>query len=636
VSGIIVDDAIIITENVQRHLESGKSRAQAALDGTVEVFGSVFSATLTTAAAFAPLLMLTGTVGQVMAIVPTVVIFSLAASLLEAFFILPGHLAHYASQGSKARENVATRWLKVIYRPVLHAITNKYGRYITAVGVVAIMVGVGALATTMRQTLQIDGNPYFVMVNIDLPPSVDAQQTRLALARVERLVHDEASDLVVWHYATTGRQRSPDSFPVVGQQYGQLKIGFHNRSDVFDRVPGFLDSLRQHLNDDPSVVDFSLQMLRGGPPSGRDIDVWVRSRDLEELDPFVDVLAAHLRQRPGVLDVRVSAGRGADAVKIDVDPEVARRYGLTEGDIAVAARASIAGLPSIEISDRERNTPVRVRWAGSTALGLDQVGDLPVVTSQFTMRLRDVASIHRVREPQRIDRVDRQRAVRISATVDPDVSTPEREQAAFDIVYADEKAHYPSVDIFVGGALADSQESFSQLPGAALVAGLLIFVVLAIQFRSYVQPLIILSAVPLGMAGVVLGLFSVGMDLSFIALIGAVGLIGIVVNDSLVLVDFINRARRDGMSARDAAIQGGLLRLRPILVTTVTTVGGLAPLGLGIMGREPLLAPMAASIGFGLAFATALTLIAIPVIYLIIDDLSSVFRWRGATAMAKE
>ena len=172
--------------------------------------------------------------------------------------------------------------------------------------------------------------------------------------------------------------------------------------------------------------------------------------------------------------------------------------------------------------------------------------------------------------------------------------------------------------------MANSKDSFAALPAIFTMAILLIFGVLAVQFRSYMQPLIILSAIPLGAAGVVLGLFSVGMDLSFIAMIGAIGLVGIVVNDSLVLIDFINQLRREGTPLLDAVIQGTLLRLRPIFITSITTVLGLAPLGLGIAGEEPLLAPMAIAISFGLAFATILALFIVPTAYLIVEDIRQV------------
>ena len=181
---------------------------------------------------------------------------------------------------------------------------------------------------------------------------------------------------------------------------------------------------------------------------------------------------------------------------------------------------------------------------------------------------------------------------------------------------------HPGANLFFGGALADSSESFAQLLPAGLIALVLVYLVLAVQFRSYLQPFIILfTSVPFGFVGVFFGLFLAGMDLSFIALIGAVALVGIVVNDSLVLVDFINQGRRAGLPVRQAVWEGAMMRVRPILITTVTTVLGLAPLGVGLMGNDPLLAPMAIAISFGLAFATAPTLVGVPIVYLVADDI---------------
>jgi multidrug efflux pump subunit AcrB len=625
VTGIIVDDAVVIVENVQRHLERGKDRVQAAIDGTMEVLPAVTASTITTCLAFGPLLLLEGTVGRVMSIIPQVVIFSLLASLLEAFIILPGHLSHYAEERVSG-ENALTRWLKGAYRPVLDLVTRPVARYGALVMLTLGFMLTMSLTLVMRTSLQAPGKPYFAFVNVDLPRSTAVEETRAALADLERFVLEEGPG-TLWINANSGRQLDPSDFPTDGARFGQLKIGFPDA--VFSEVDPFLARLRTRLEADPRFVDHAIETVQGGPPAGRDIDVKVRSRSPDAVGPVAAAITAHLESRPGVRDVRNEAGEGTEEFRVDVDRACAARFGLREAQVAFAARAALDGTPAIELPLDERTTEVRVGLAWPQGEpDLEGLRDVPLRTqSGDVIRLRQVADVVRGRSVARISRVDGQRAVRVSALVDPDQTTPEREQLSLEAAFAEAQAEYPDADLFVGGALGDSNESFAKLPLVFMLAVIGIYGVLAVQFRSYLQPLIIVSAVPLGIAGAVLGLFLFGMDLSLIAMIGAVGLSGIVVNDSLVLVDFVNARRREGATAIEAVRDAALTRLRPILITTTTTVLGLGPLAFGLAGSDPLLAPMAVTISFGLAFATALTLVAIPVLYLVVEDVARVGGW---------
>ena len=625
VTGIIVDDAVVIVENVQRHLELGKDRARAAIDGTLEVFPAVTASTITTCLAFGPLLLLEGTVGRVMAIIPQVVIFSLLASLIEAFVILPGHLSHYAQEHASG-ENRLTGWLKGAYRPVLDLVSRPVARYV-ALGALALgFMLTMSLTLVMRTALQSPGKPYFAFVNVDLPRSTDVEETRAALADLERFALEEGPGLLYIN-ANSGRQIDPSDFPTDGARFGQLKLGFPD--EVFSEVDDFLERMRQRIEGDPRFVDHSIETVQGGPPAGRDIDVKVRSRNPDVVVPVAELLTAHLESRPGVRDVRNEAGEGTEEFRVVVDSGRAARFGLREAQIALAARAALDGNPATELPLDERTTEVRVglAWPGGRP-DLEGLGDVPLRTpGGDVIRLRQVATITRDRSVARISRVDGQRAVRVSALVDPEQTTPEEEQTSLEAAFEAAREDYPEAGLFVGGVLANSNESFAKLPLIFLLAVIGIYGVLAVQFRSYLQPLIIVSAVPLGLAGAVLGLFLFGMDLSLIAMVGAVGLSGIVVNDSLVLVDFVNVRRREGMDVIGAVRDAALTRLRPILITTTTTVLGLGPLAFGLAGSDPLLAPMAVSIAFGLAFATALTLVAIPVLYLVIEDVSRAGSW---------
>ncbi len=627
VTGIIVDDAVVIVENVQRHLEMGKSRVDAAIDGTSEVAVAVFSATLTTCLAFAPLLMLEGTVGRVMRIIPLVVIATLTASLIEAFIVLPGHLGHYAREHQQQVENLPTRLLKRAYTPILAWVVTPGRRLITVGGLVVVIGLGGVLGATMKRSLTTAGNPVFVLINIDLPPSSTPGQVRKVLRDLERVAAEQASDLAIYVSGRIGEQVSPQGFPLWGSRYGQLKIGFHKDDEVLARVPAFLDVVRQELRNHPEVVSFGMQTLTGGPPSGKPIDVRVRVAVLDELGLAVDDVVAHLESRPGVFDVRTEAEQGTETWRVDVDGTLAARFGLREGEVALAARDAVEGALAFEMPVRERATEIRVVTGEPGSL--QELGDLALLRgAERPVRLREVGELVRTRDMERLQRVDGQRSVRIIAELDDDITSSEEERLALDAHFEESESRFPTASLFYGGEIADAAESFAQLPAAAMLAILLIYAVLAVQFGSYLQPFIILAVVPLGVVGAITGLFLLQMDLSLIAMIGSVGLIGIVVNDSLVLVDFVNLELSQGKPVQQAVVDASITRLRPILITTVTTVFGLMPLALGIAGSEPLLAPMAVAISFGLTFATALTLVAVPVLFLIVHDLGlALERW---------
>jgi len=615
VTGIVVDDAIVIVENVQRHLEKGKSRVQATLDGVAQVAGAVFSATLTTCLAFAPLMMLTGGVGTVMTIVPKVVILSLIASLFEAFIILPGHLAHHAREVRRG-DNRLTATLKRWYEPLVRYATAPQRRLVALFSIFLLVGCLLGLAGFMRLSLNSTGNPTFVIAQVDLPPTAHPDETLEVVRKLERAAAEVGGHDVLYMEGRVGEQRAPRDYPVWGDRFGQVKIGFRNEPDVHDRVPNILAAVRATAQDDPRVQRFGFKQNEGGPPTGRAIDVRVRGRDEAEVAEIATWLEEFLRARDGVVDLRSEVSGAEDTYIVKADTAAAAAFGLRQREISGAVRAAHDGLLGGELQVGQRTSDMLVSTTGGVAGGMASVFDTPVGGA----RLRQIAEVERRREPGRTQRVDGMRAIRVSAEVDERVTTAENEAAALEAAYAAEWSE-SDVSLFYGGRIQDARDSFSQLPGALSIALLLIYTVLAVQFRNYLQPFIILSAVPLGMAGAIGGLFLLGMDLSFIAMIGSVGLAGIVVNDSLVLVEFINLARADGRTARQAVIDASIARLRPILITTATTVLGLLPLALGIAGAEPLLAPMAVAITFGLTVATTLTLVLVPVLYLALDDL---------------
>jgi multidrug efflux pump subunit AcrB len=625
-TGIIVDDAIVVIENAQRHMEMGKSRVRAAIEGSKEVVIPVIAAVATTVFAFLPLTMVGGTAGRVMKILPLAVIFCLLGSLLESIILLPGHLAHYASTdaagGRTAR--LAAR-MKAMYRPILRFCVRR--RWLVGALTFAAFLGTLVIATKMQFQFTAPGKPTEMQVSFKLPAGVDRAATQAQGEAIRQLVlaeleQDAEGGLVRTSKLRVGSVRDPRTQVLeTGANTGLIRFEFELEDELIERFPAMVEALERWLATNPDLAAYKVILPQAGPPSGAAFSARLRGRDVAQIDLAVAELQAYLRTLDGVREVDDDRGIGKETFRVRVDPELAALYGLAELDVANAVRAAIDGLVATEVSIDEHRVEIVVRMAGADRLDRQGLAGLSVTAPDGrVVRLDQVAELERTRELGSVRRRDGLRTVSVNAEVEAETITAleltAMVQAHWDAQLA---ARYPDLDIQFGGDTEEIRESFADLPGAFLLALLLVYLCLALQFRSYVQPLIIMVAVPFGVMGAVLGLFGMGYDLSLFALFGVVALAGIVVNDSLVMVDFINTRLREGADLHTAAIDGALERLRPILSTTITTVAGLAPLGLGIGGKDEILAPMAISISAGLGISTALVLIVVPGVYVIIE-----------------
>ncbi len=627
-TGIVVDDAIVVIENTQRHLEMGKSRIQAAVDGAKEVLLPVSVAVATTCFAFLPLTMVGGTMGRAMKILPLAVMFCLIGSLLEAIFILPGHLAHFASKdAADGRTARLVERMKAIYRPVLNL--SLRWRWLVALLVLLGFAGTIGLATRMPFQYTAPGKPSELSVSYKLPAGLAREATFEEGEAIRKLVFEELGvseagpeSLVLASKLRVGSVRDPRTQLLEsGANVGILRFEFALEDELIDAYPGMIEALDEYLASNPDLAAYSVIEVQAGPPAGPAITARVRGREPGQIDAAVRELKAHLRTIDGVINVDDDSGIGKETYSVDVDQDLAALYGLNELEIANAVRSAIDGLVAAEVSIDEQRVEIVVRTAGAQMLDRSGIGSLTVTASDGrVVRLDQVARLRRTREVGSIRRRDGQRTVAVTADVEQSVITAldasKQIQAYFDEHIA---WRYPELEIQFGGDTEEINESLADLPGAFLLAIGLIYIALALQFSSYVQPLIILCAVPFGVMGAILGLFGMGYDLSLFALFGVVALAGIVVNDSLVMVDFINKRRVEGLEVYDAALDGALERLRPIISTTLTTCFGLGPLAIGLGGKDEILAPMAISIAAGLGISTALVLLVVPAVYVMIE-----------------
>ncbi|MCB9634128.1 MAG: efflux RND transporter permease subunit [Sandaracinus sp.] len=628
--GVVVDDAIIIIENVYRHMEEGTPRVRAAIEGTAEVFWPVVASTATTCAAFLPMLMMVGVLGEFFSIIPKVVVAALCASLVEAFVVLPSHLSDFGQvkrrkQSTSARPT--TRWERIgqrtsaLYERVLRVCLR--WRWGVALAAYALAGGlVAAAVATKDVVLFTDGDTEMFDVRVKLPTDAAADATDSVLHTIEqRLLALDSPDVeaVVAVRGVTRTDMGADYGDHVGMVTVYLKP-MEERSRV-GAGRELLARASRLFDDVVGPVSLEVMDFKPGPPRGAPVAVRLRGDDLDRLAELSGQVADEVRQVPGTRTVASDFQLGKRELQVSVDEERAALHGLTPPHVAGWLRLALGAMPVATTRDGDDEVDVVVRLAEDARNDPARLAQLAIVTPDGGhVALGEVADLAAGRGPALIRHRERDRMITVTAQIDERSTTSAEANERVARRLAGLIASNPDVTFVLGGEYERTKESLDSLVSAFGVALLVIFTILAAQFRSLLQPLIVMGAIPLSFIGVVIGFFVSGTPIGLIALIGVVGLAGIVVNDSLVLVDFINQRRREGLARDEAIVQAGLLRLRPIFLTSITTIAGLFPLALA-GAASPLLSPMATAIAWGLTFATVLTLLVVPCFYRIVDDI---------------
>jgi multidrug efflux pump subunit AcrB len=635
VLGIVVDDAIVTGENIYRHLQQREDPTRAAIVGTQEIAVPVTFGVLTTVAAFIPLLMVEGVRGQLFAQIPMVVIPVLLFSLIESKLILPAHLKHVRVQGLADSEH---SWLtglqrriargldegtRRIYAPVLRAaMANRY-----------LTLSLFLAAAILLFSLAVGGHLRFIFfprvpsevvrATVYMPQGTPFEATREAVQRMTEAAQDLQADFVENLFSTVGSAG--------GGQRNQSHIGRVAFEVVApeDRTvpvtsPELVREWRERIGVLPGAreINFRAERVRGGNP----IDIQLQGPEFAEMRIVADEIKAHLNTYPGVFDVFHTFEGGKEEVKLTLRPE-AELLGLTLDDLARQVRQAFYGFEVQRIQRGRDEVRVFVRFPEAERRSLETLSGMRIRTPDGTeVPFGDVASASFGRGFSTIQRVDRFRAVNVRADVNKETADLEAIKRDLETVLPEILLDHPRVSYVMEGEAREQDESFASVGVGIVFVLFVIYVLLAIPFRSYVQPLIVMSVIPFGVAGAMLGHMIMGMNLSIMSIMGMLALCGVVVNDSLVLVDYVNRQRRAGTDLMDAVGVAGLARLRPVILTSLTTFAGLTPLLMEKSTQAQWLIPMAVSLGFGILFATVITLLLIPVNYLILEDFKALGR----------
>ena len=633
--GMIVDNAIIVVENVYHHYQLGKDRVSAVVDGTAEIAMPVISATLTTMAAFMPMLLMTGVTGEYMAFMPKTVTLALAASLVVALIANPLLLSMFMKRtvknGRIVKPEEDLKQLKRIYVRGISWALNHRGWLVCLV----ILSLVGALSMPALKLIKIEMFPDvdfdYIYITVETPRGTEVDITNAVALQVEKLVEENVPEAVQTVSTIGYRSQSAYEFSFgtgAISHFAEITVELKDGKE-FARVSHrqIQDRLRPYLDQIPGAV-IRFRAIQWGPPTPAPVLIKIVGPDLGVLQGITSQVRNIMENVPGTVDIRDDFADAAPELRVEIDRAKAAAMGISLESLAYTLRGATAGLDLPDFRDEldvSKKYDLKVRFSPESRTRPSMLDDVKLRSA--TGELVSLSTIARFTQDNGLNSIrhsDRRRIVRVSAN-NRGRSAVEITQELIERLNGLELPEGYKFDY--SGEYEETAESFESLALAYILAAILIFTLLVYQFDSLAQPFGILTSLPLSIVGAMVGLYVTGNDFSIMSFIGVVGLSGIVVNDSIVLVDCINRTRKSGLSMFDAIVAGGQQRLRPIISTTLSTVGGILTLTI----TDELWEGLGVVIIFGICFATVLTLVVVPVMYSIFEGMrySIVSAFRG-------
>lgn len=645
VLGIVTDDAIVVGENVYERMRRGEPAKLAAPRGTYEVMVVAIFGVLTVACAFLPMAAVPGVSGKIWVNIPYVVLPVLLVSLIETNLILPAHLSHLKPEppDAEVRSPVVKlqRWMtrKVdvfilkVYRPVMDfALRFRYATLATFVSVLLLILGLIA-GNWIRFEFFPVVEAEVISAKLTLPNGVPVEVTDAAIRRMEAAADElnkyykgtNGRPLIVHKLASVGSQPFQTSFAVGGSNpeahVGEVTIELLPASEREVKADEVASKWRELTGPIPGAVE--LTFLTNTARSGSAIDLELHGPDLERLRIAAERVKAALNGYAGVTDVTDSNRSGKRELKLNILPH-AETLGLRLGDVARQVRQAFFGEEAQRLQRGRDEVKVMVRYPREERRSLANLTEMKIRTPDGAEApFSEVAEAREGRGFSSIYRADRQRAVRITADIDPRVPGANANAvvaAMNEGVFKELKRDFPDISWGFQGEQKDQRESMTAIAAGGMVALVGIFILLAVPLRSVVQPLIVMSVIPFGMVGAVIGHVLLGIELSIMSMIGIVALCGVVVNESLVLVEYVNRHRRSGRSVVEAAREGGAARFQAIMLTSVTSFIGVMPIVTETSLQAKFLIPCAVSLAFGCLSNLVNTLVLVPCVYAILED----------------
>ncbi|EMI18484.1 multidrug resistance protein, AcrB/AcrD/AcrF family protein [Rhodopirellula maiorica SM1] len=629
VLGIVVDDAVVVGENVYEKRQVNGDDELAAIEGTREVAGPVTFSILTNIVAFVPLMFIPGETGKFWAPLPVVVIIVLSLSLVESLFILPAHLAHVRKAGRR-RHGLGARlhhlqqrfsqWfnrvVEVVFGPILNiCLRFRYVTACTAIGMFMVIVGY-ATSSHMGMILMPTVSADEIEAGVRMPVGTTQDQAAEiadAVTRASLRMFDEHNLYEVAEGIKTN---------VRGQDFIDVEIVLKPPDERDMTADEVIELWRDSIGDLPGVNQVTFEAESGPGGHRQDISVDLSHSDIAVLEKAAQAFVERVKLYSNARDIGDNYNKGKAQYDFRLRPE-GRALGLTDEELGDQLRGAFFGSLALRLLRGTNEIEVRVKLPEDQREDIYHLEDLIIRTpSGAEVPLLDVAEVEKNVAFSSINRRDGRRVINVSMDVEPKRAVTQVIDALRNEELPRLREDFPGITWTFEGSDAEMRRATASLWGSFGLALAVIYSLLAIAFRGYIQPLIVLVAIPFGIVGAVLGHIVLGYDLSLVSFMGVIALSGVVINDSLIMIDYANR-RRSECSAFEAITQAGLRRFRPIMLTTLTTFGGLMPLIFEKSLQAQYIIPMAISLGFGILFSTAIILVLVPCLYLILEDIRS-------------
>jgi multidrug efflux pump subunit AcrB len=641
VLGIVVDDAIVTGENVYTHLRRGEPGLAAAINGTKEVASPVTFGVLTTVAAFLPIAFVEGMMGNMFGAIPMVVIPVLLFSLIESKFILPAHLKHIEIRKDGDSERGFVRWQQNFadgferlilryYQPLLQrAINYRYATLASFVGGLILMIALVTSGWTRFIFFpSIEGET--ATVSLQMPAGTPFKVTDEYVQQIVTAAEDlqaryadpDTGKSAILNILAVSGVSGRSTAPNAGRVQFEITTRSERSADV--TMAGLVSEWRKAIGPVPGAE--SLTFRSGMMHIGSPIDVQLLGSSLESLQEVGDEIKTRLAAYEGVYEIEDSQSDGKEELVVELTPQ-GHLLGLSRSEVVKQVGSAFKGLQAQRIQRDRDDIRVLVRFSASERESLDTLGKMLITAPDGRMvPLGNVATLKPSRGPSKITRIDLHRTLNIRAEIDKQLVNATALQAQLTAELDELVAGYPSIQYTLEGESRQQRESFASLSMGLVIVLFAIYCLLALPLKSYFQPLLVMSIIPFGIIGAVIGHWIMGYGLSLMSILGLMALLGVVINDSLVLVDFVNKRHRgEGEPLYAAVSKAGVARFRPVMLTSLTTFFGLAPLLIERSQSAQFIIPMAISLAFGIIFATVITLFLVPANLMIADDVRRFF-----------
>lgn len=635
VTGIIVDDAIVVTENIYRHIQEGRDLDQAVIFGTSEVALPVIASTLTTISAFLPMLMMSGSMGEFFAQIPIAVCYALVASLIECLLILP---IHYYDYGPRHTKELSTRlekddfilsFIRRITEQTLN-ITLKYPRTSLTLVVVLLAISFGIMAISISGKLPLVKIQFFPSdysvyhVNIKAKPETPIEQIDKKLREIFQYILNDGPGKVESAAGFAGYYISDNYLPIYSNNYGAVIVTLPEKDKrSFTDPMQHLEDMRSRLKEKFAHNGYQIhvQEQKEGPVTGKDISVRILGSNEVSINGLSQALSTFLKTTPSItpylVGLKNDQGQLKKIISIKINHEKTSEYQLNNRLVTQLAGSVLDGqyIGKYRLNNGEIDLKLAIDPKSITPL--QKVLEIPFIENATgPILLGDIAKLDSYSAEGELNRYNLQRSVNFTANIKADSPTNTATVLhEINNFYQQIRTQYPGANLIFAGDFAATQKSYTSLAYAFVMAILIIYLILAAQFQSYLQPIIILSAITFALIGVILGKFVTQSLFTVNSFMAIIGVAGVVVNDSLMLVDFMNKSYRAGLSRRKAIAEGIRVRLRPIVLTTLTTTLGLLPMAIGFPNYSIVWGSMASTFVTGLITATLLTLFIVPVLW---------------------